>query len=514
MIRSAFAVHDDMPASPKSEQASRDAQINTAVLEALQKLGGGRVQEDALLFEGEKFILPGQYNGKTEEAIKFLQQHIEQEKKVHSITRTFKYRPNDVSYAVKTVMKKLFGTTGLGKDFVTMFGSTPPEFKTIDIGLGQTDQVPAGLVELPAIQGVIAVGAVRDRELGLIGHLSVDCPRKYRSQVEGFFRAIEEELKTGSIYRGKAFYGSEDITFLDTSQVDPAKVVYSDRILEELAVHLWSPIQHTALLRSLGQSVKRAVLLHGPYGTGKSLAGYLTAQKAQANGWTFIFVRPTDNLEDAMKTAQLYAPAVVFFEDIDVVADSASPERTSKLLDAADGITGKGKEVIVVMTTNHVLKIHKGMLRPGRMDAVIEIGELDASGVKRLIQNTIPAKILSDDVDYDMVAKSVAGYMPAFVNEAVGRAFKYALVRNNGSGEAVLTTHDFVSSAEGLRSHFELMTGAHEGKAKPSLDLALREVVKDTLESARGFNYDDDELSSSHGAHHVVVGDEQVHPKA
>jgi transitional endoplasmic reticulum ATPase len=500
------------PGAAPNAQQSQEQAIAKAVLSSLEQLGGNRMQEDALLFEGDKFILPQQYGGKVEQAIDFLQQHIKQEAKVHAIVRTFNYRPNDVAFAVKSVMKQLFGTTGLGKDMMTMFGPTPPVFKTIDIAFGKTDQVPQDLVTLPAIEGTIHVGGTGG-PLGNVGAVSVECPRKYRGVVEGLFKAIENHLRDHSIYRGQAITGSGEPTFLDTSTVDPAKVVYSDQILQELDVHLWTPIRQSALFRKLGQPLKRAVLLHGPYGTGKSLAGYLTAQIAPRHGWTFIFVKPTDNLERAMQTAQLYAPAVVFFEDIDVVADSSNPERTSKLLDAADGITGKGKEVIVVMTTNHPDKIHKGMLRPGRMDAVIRIGELDAHGIEKLAVNTLPGAILADDIDWALVATAVQGYMPAFVAEAIGRAFKYALART-GDSDFVLATDDFVNAANGLREHFQLMTGAHEGHTRPTLDLAFREVVKEVAEASRGYDYENDELETVHGNHHVVVEDEPVHPQA
>jgi transitional endoplasmic reticulum ATPase len=36
------------------------------------------------------------------------------------------------------------------------------------------------------------------------------------------------------------------------------------------------------------------------------------------------------------------------------------------------------------MTTNHKDEIHKGMLRPGRLDAIIEIGAMDRPGVEKL----------------------------------------------------------------------------------------------------------------------------------
>lgn len=505
--------HAEVNGGPSRAAADRDAQTKARVLTALAELGGNLVQEDALKFVGTEFILPEQYSGNTQAAIQFLSDHIKQEEKEHEISRTFKYRRWDVAYAVQQTLKMIFGTTGLGKDTMTMFGPIPPRFETINVGHGVTAQVPQGEISMPAISGTIEVGTVGDRELGIIGHVSVTCPRKYRGHVEGFFRAVEDYLSKHSIYRGKAIDGAQNPNYLDTSNIDPKTVVYSDTVLRELSVHLWAPIQHTDLLRSMKQPVKRAVLLEGPYGTGKSLAGYLTAQQAQANGWTFIFCRPTDDLDEAMKTAQLYAPAVVFFEDIDVVADESNPQRISKLLDSFDGITGKGVEIIAVMTTNHVDKIHKGMLRPGRMDAVVHIGELDASGIRKLIQSKIPATKLAADIDYAAIAEAVKGYMPAFVSEAVSRAVRYAVVDANGDPNVRLNTASFVDAADGLRAHFDLMTNAHEGKGKPTLDSALREVVADTLESVQLLD-DDGDQTLGRSAYYLKVATDNQLPKS
>jgi hypothetical protein len=501
------AEHAESGRLPSTAKQDKNAQTKAAILEAMAKLGGNLVQEDALHFRGTEFILPEQYNGNTAGAIKFLQDQMEQQEKVHQIQRIFKYRPNDVANAIQSVMKTMYGTTGLGKDTMTMFGPVPPTFRTINVGLDRTAQVPAGLIEFPPIDGTFNVTATRDRELGMLGALVVECPRKYRGHVEGFFTAVEAYLAEHSIYRGQAIDGAEDPSFLDTSKVDPTAVVYSDAVLEELKVHLWAPIEHTDLLRSLGQPIKRAGLLYGNYGTGKSLAGYLTAQIAQRNGWTFLFVRPTDDLDAALKTAQLYSPAVVFFEDIDVVAEQGSPQKISQLLDSFDGVTSKGKEIIAILTTNHVDRIHKGMLRPGRMDAIIEIGELDASGVRKLIRSKIPADMLAADVDFAAVAESVKGYMPAFTSEVVNRAFRYAMVRNGGRPKAKLVTDDFVTAAKGLRPHFELMNDAHEGKQPPSLDAALRRVMKDVTEATKVYDSAGDR---HYRVHTFEVGDEKA----
>jgi transitional endoplasmic reticulum ATPase len=267
-------------------------------------------------------------------------------------------------------------------------------------------------------------------------------------------------------------------------------------VLTQLKTNVWSLIEHTDLMRELGESLKRAVLLEGPYGTGKSLAAFLTAQKAEANGWTFLFVKPGDDLDAAMRTAQLYAPAVVFFEDIDVIGEAGDPARVSKLLDSFDGIGAKGAEVVAILTTNRKDKIHKGMLRPGRLDAVISINHLDQVGVEKLIKAHVAGDMLRV-MDYSKIFEAFQGFTPAFAKEAISRAKRYAIAREGGK-PSFLTTSDFIGAAKSLTPQLELMHAADEEKTSPSLDKALREVVADVLDEVQFVDEDGDKTRAAY----------------
>lgn len=455
---------------------SQEDLTKAAILENLAKLGGELAQDDSLVFEGNKLILPERYEDNVQEAIDFLYAWNAQQNTVTKIDRVFKYRPYDVYHALGVVMKKMFGTTGIGRSTPSLFGSTPPSFTTIDVGFEESTQVITGATELAPLNATITIGQTTDPELGPVGHIVVKAPRKYRAHVEGFFAGIEKELKENSIYRGKAFDGADLPCFLNTGTVDPGRVIYTDDVLDQLETNIWAPLKFSEAWRKAKLPLKRSVLLYGPYGTGKSLAAALTAQIATKNGWTFIHVRPGQNLKRAMETAKLYPPAVVFFEDVDSVAEKGDPDKVSELLDVFDGIGNKNAEIIAVLTTNFVDRIPPGMLRPGRMDAVVRIGEMDRNGVERLIKATVPDDKLME-VDYDAVFEAYQGFLPAFAVEATQRAYAYAIAHSQGDA-AFLTTADFVGAAKGMQTHLELMTGAKEGARTPSLDAAVKDAVR------------------------------------
>ncbi|MDQ0753026.1 ATP-dependent 26S proteasome regulatory subunit [Streptomyces africanus] len=198
-----------------------------------------------------------------------------------------------------------------------------------------------------------------------------------------------------------------------------------------------------------------------------------------------------------MRTAQLYSPAVVFFEDIDVIGEAGDPARVSKLLDSFDGIGAKGAEVVAILTTNRKDKIDKGMLRPGRLDTVISINHLDQVRVEKLIKAHVSEDMLRV-MDYGKVFESFKEFTPAFAKEAISRAKRYAIAREGGK-PTMLTTSDFVGAANSLKPQLDLMHAADEEKTSPSLDKALREVVSDVIDNVKFIDDEGDEVSIGAG---------------
>lgn len=457
-------------------------QLQEEAMARLAEVGGKLTAEEDVVFRGDKVILPEKLS--LPDAIRFLNEKLEEDEREVDFTRTFKYRPWDGAHATMAALKRAFGmVTQRSTPGFLFFGDRPPQLRTINIGVHETTQVPWGAMALPMLPGVVfELGGTRHPELGPLFKLEASGPRRYRHEIEGVFRLIEHELQSNSIYRGKAFDGQTEPEFLDVSGIDPNKVIYSDDVLTQLEANVWSLLRYTDQMEKLGVSLKRAVLFEGPYGTGKTLGAYLTAQIAQANGWSFVYCRPgRDDLGEVMATARLYQPACVFFEDVDTVAGSESggTDHVSQLLDIFDGIQAKGTKILCVLTTNHVERVHKGMVRPGRLDAVIHIGALDNDGIERLGRSLINKELLSPDIEWAKVTESMEGFLPAFAKEAYDRAIRYSLSRNRGM-QTLLSTADIVDAALGLRPQLELMQDAPE---TPTPD-PLGEVLAGTV--ARG----------------------------
>lgn len=478
-----------------SRPPTADELRTVQILQTLETLGGAKVGEDSIVFTGTQIVLPADMEGKMDQVVQFLEEHEEAQNAHFNIKRKYNYRPNDVWAAFDRAMKKVFGTGGIGKAQFSMFGVEPPEYTSVASGPnGQTIQVPSGKVAFSLLDANFFLEATRHPEFGIIGMITCDAPKKHRNKVEGFFKVIQQELVENSIYRGKAITAHpSEPQFLNLDAIDPTRVIYTEAVEEQLRVNLWAPLQYTQTLRENKIPLKRAVLLFGPNGTGKTLAGGLAAMLATQNGWTYILVRAEDDALEALTTARMYSPAVVMIEDLDTVASANQQRDQIKLvLDRLDNVEAKGAEVMAIFTTNEAADLDRNVVRPGRLDVVIEVKELDRPGYERLVKALIAPELLETDkngdslINYDEVCAALDGFLPAFATEAIQRSMRYSIMRNGGK-PGIITTQDLVLAAEGMAAHIALMDAASRAVDKrPSLETALTGVITDALSDTAG----------------------------
>lgn len=398
--------------------------------------------------------------------------------KVHQFQHITRYRPDDGANAAAVVIKRMFGMT-IGKDTKTMFGSTPPTYRTIWVSHNRKIDVPWGKLAVVALPGAVFNFLDTGDDSGPVFAIIVESPKKHQQKIEEFFAALDDELRLNSIYRGRSLLGAHELKFLDVSSFNRDQIVFSERVTQQLDAHVFARIRHADACRAANISTKAAVILEGPYGTGKSSAGLITAQVANDHGWTYLSARAgRDNLPQVFRTADRYQPCVLFIEDIDRYTPKAKDkDALSELLDMFDGIGSKNSKLLIVLTTNDIGSVPAGMLRPGRLDAVISIAGLDRASSEQLIRAVIPADMLDSNVDYDAVWKEMTDFQPAWTRAVATNAIANAIARSGGSLVFQLTTEDLVRGARDLHPQLDLMRKASEGAPVNMLDETLAEVV-------------------------------------
>lgn len=384
-----------------------------------------------------------------------------------AIEETVEGFPLDVAIAFQRVLKRRYGWAQ-ARGQMTMWGENPPHLISVETGLGTTEQVPWGRFTIAGIDGRIQTGMTR-KNRRFVFQLQAVVKRKHENAIRDIAAETRVEVRENSIYRGKALkltfedestWAGEthtpELRFMDVSQ--PVELVYSEHVQNAIDTNLLTPLRNQRILSRYGLPFKRGVLLAGVYGTGKTLAMHTAAQVATQNGITFVHVERADNFAEAVEFARMYAPAVVSCEDIDRVTDGVRDANMDSILNVVDGIDSKHAEVMVVLTTNNVQAIHQGMLRPGRLDAVIEVEPPDAGAVERLIR-LYGRGLVAEDVDLTRVGALLSGQIPAVVREVVERA-KLAALRLasfNDQGELLVTEDALVDSAQTMRMQISLL---------------------------------------------------------
>ena len=492
-------------ASQSTHSKSGQIELRQALMDKLAELAGISSQlhgEDTIKrIAGAQIGLPEGMPLDTAETV--IRKAREDEEQVYQVGRTFKYRPFDGAYAMQNVLRQYFGWS-VGQPTRTLFGKRPPELISIEIDYGVQAQVPWGRLGLPHFDdGYIDLTVDHDDQMGQLFHVNVTVKRKYQDKIQGLFTAIEMELLQNSIYRGKAITASDTPQFIDVSGIEFDDIVYSEQVAEDIEVFIWANILYPQALRDVNQLGKRLTIVYGTYGVGKTELARLTAKLAVIQlregrePCGFIMVRPgVDNWMYAIQMARIYGRCVIFIEDADLLAPN-DPRGISMVLDQLDGLMVKGLDISLVFTTNHIDRIQKGVLRPGRTDGLIEIGPMDRPGVEKLARRVIGSS-LEDDIDFDAVFAAMEGFAPAWVKEAFDRSMRRNIVRNHG----VLSTisgHDLIGAAMNLRPQLKLMDDAPEGAQSVDLEGWLQQAFARASNSAvqRALNgasvYDEDD---------------------
>jgi transitional endoplasmic reticulum ATPase len=416
-----------------------------------------------------------------------------------NIQESFDVFPWDGAHAIDAVLTEKFGwspsvaTPGF-------FGPTPPKMISVEVAPGIYKEVPWGAFSLPGVQGLLHCASDRKNNR-VVFKLVAEVIRKDEATVRDIFERVRNYLKTGSIYRGKAIklrfrddkgepLAMPEPKFMDVSKISTDMVIYSDAVQEQIRVNLFAPIQRVQDCLANDIPVKRGVLLGGTYGTGKTLAAVVASKLAVDAGITYIYVPRADELSDAIEFAKQYqSPAcAIFVEDIDRAMHGTRSVKMDDILNIIDGIDTKTANLIVVLTTNDLNAINPAMLRPGRLDAVIEVLPPDAKAVQKLIR-LYGGNAIEADTDLSTVGNVLAGNIPAVIAEVVKRAKLAQLsIQDVGTKVTKLTSEALVTAAHSMGPQLALLLKrtAEENAVKvPELETSMVALVRTALNGTK-----------------------------
>ncbi len=230
--------------------------------------------------------------------------------------------------------------------------------------------------------------------------------------------------------------------------------------LQEIIRFLKTPEQFAGL----GGRIPKGVLLVGPPGTGKTLLARATAGEAgvsflQTSGSEFVemFVGVgAARVRDLFEQARKAAPAIIFIDEIDAIGQSrggaknmgTNDEREqtlNQLLAEIDGFkTDAHAPVILMAATNRPEVLDPALLRAGRFDRQVAVGNPDLVGRLQILKIHSRKVKLASDFDLERAARITPGFSGADLANVMNEAALLAARRN---AEAV-TLADFEAAIE------------------------------------------------------------------
>ncbi|MCX6047149.1 MAG: ATP-dependent zinc metalloprotease FtsH [Chloroflexi bacterium] len=214
----------------------------------------------------------------------------------------------------------------------------------------------------------------------------------------------------------------------------------------------------------LGGHIPKGVMLVGPPGTGKTLLARATAGEAgvpffETSGAEFVemFVGVgAARVRDLFEKARQAAPAVIFIDEIDAIGQSRGgamrignneerEQTLNQLLAEIDGFnTNVERPVIIMAATNRPEVLDQALMRPGRFDRQVTVGNPDLKGRIQILRIHSRAIKLAPDFDLEQAARITPGFSGADLENVMNEAALLAARRN---AEAV-TLNDFQAALE------------------------------------------------------------------
>ncbi|AFL67235.1 Proteasome-activating nucleotidase [Desulfurococcus amylolyticus DSM 16532] len=239
--------------------------------------------------------------------------------------------------------------------------------------------------------------------------------------------------------------------------------------IRELREVVELPLKNPELFEEIGIEPPKGVLLYGPPGCGKTMLAKAVAAESNA---TFIAIVGSELVQkfigegarivrELFELARKKAPSIVFIDELDAIAAKRIDIGTSgerevqrtlmQLLAEIDGFRPLDK-VKIIAATNRIDILDPAILRPGRLDRIIEVPLPDFNGRIEIFRIHTRRMKLAENIDFQELARMTNGFTGAEIKAVVTEA-GYNAIRDN---RRQVTMNDFLKAIEKVRSKKKL----------------------------------------------------------
>ena len=245
------------------------------------------------------------------------------------------------------------------------------------------------------------------------------------------------------------------------------------------------PITEKSLSDKHGVVPPKTLIFFGPPGTGKThfvkaIAGILS--------WWYIEIAPSmlmadgvekigANLRSMMEKSRNLDDAVIFIDEFEELAGSrdegsrVDKSITNEFLKQVPLLKNNKNNILLVCATNYIRKLDAALLRPGRFDCIIPVGELDASGRRTILEHYL-STLNTGEINLDQIVEMTSRYTPADIEYLFQQTAQFAFEREHETGQDYRVTIDTI---------LQMMP-----KIRPSLtDEMIEELHQDSMTYSR-----------------------------
>lgn len=353
---------------------------------------------------------------------------------------------------------------------------------------------------------------------------AMQCIREKMDMIDIEEETIDAELLAAMAVNQEHFkfaLGAANPSSLRETVVEVPNISWADigglvDVKNELRELVQYPIEHPEKFEKFGMSPSKGVLFYGPPGCGKTLLAKAVANECQANFisikgpelLTMWFGESESNVRDTFAKARGAAPCVLFFDELDSIAQQrgsssgdgggAGDRVINQMLTEMDGVGAK-KNVFIIGATNRPDIIDPALMRPGRLDQLIYIPMPDYESRLSILRSVLRKTPVSKDVDLQYLAAQTEKFTGADLTEICQRAAKLAVredimrsverdrIREEAEREGVVMDTDVDDEdqvPEILPAHFEEAV-RNARRSVSDRDLAQYSSFASTLQQSR-----------------------------
>ncbi len=220
-----------------------------------------------------------------------------------------------------------------------------------------------------------------------------------------------------------------------------------DEQIEEIKEVIELPLKKPELFKKVGITPPKGILLHGPPGTGKTL---LAKAVAASTNSTFIEIVGSELVQkfigegaklvkEVFTLAKEKAPSIIFIDEIDALASNRIDVGTSgerevqrtfmQFLAELDGFKPLGN-VKVIGCTNRKDILDPAVIRPGRLDRLVEVPNPGLEGIKQIFKIHTKRMEVDKKINVDKLFKSMEDFSGAEIKAVCTEAGYFAIRAN------------------------------------------------------------------------------------